>query len=639
MSIKVPSSCTTSIFRLCPCSCTGCAFESWGVATPEATTLTWPYPTVDEVYEFTRNELLGAHSLQLLIVWKLPFILADLACGFLATRLVPTERRLRILRLWMLHPMFLYAIAFFGKYESLMLLPLLIGWILLKQGRTNTGFVCIGLAVAMRLYPALLVLPMVLAANIHRRRRFELATLTFAPTVLLVIACSFRSFVAWAILPIVFAATCWLYQRTRHKAYEPLFWVIAIAGATFGAVAATEMFVNGRYSAIPILSHLAYFTTGRVNLLGTDSIFLWGLVFGLICLWAHKVPHIRQAKARPHAFDDIADAALLASLAFFALSFFNPQYASLLICLILVRSHRARDAGPAHALILCGLFLLLLFYEDPFVTNWLFAPLAPNEILKLSAPHDLFPTVLERIEWAAFGRTMLLVGALWMAFELIRTRLKELHGGSIVHDPRKSFLLLFGIVLWPAGLVGFLAMGIHHGISEGGPFTKLEDSWQTSNDMWSAVEIDTRDRVPNVLEIRLGGSVAKAPTGKLALVPRTDGGEYAITRVVWIDPNNQLLPDFTGLIKVQLPAEQLEKNTLYRLAMHRVAHERQSSASADMRLVYSVKGEELASRIAKTAHSRFFGSGAIGLPWCACVASLLGGGLLLLYIGRRLQKG
>ena len=77
----------------------------------------------------------------------------------------------------------------------------------------------------------------------------------------------------------------------------------------------------------------------------SDAILLFLLAFGLVCVWAHRVAVDRDDRTR--VFDDLVDAALLACLSFLTFSFFNPQYALLLVPLVLLRLHRLRDGAAA----------------------------------------------------------------------------------------------------------------------------------------------------------------------------------------------------------------------------------------------------------------------------------------------------
>ena len=88
-----------------------------------------------------------------------------------------------------------------------------------------------------------------------------------------------------------------------------------------------------------------------------NALFLLLLIALTACatqpLWAHRRGRARDPSL-PVSFDDILDAGVLATLVFFALSYFNPQYSILLVCMVILRLHRMPESGPAHALQLVG---------------------------------------------------------------------------------------------------------------------------------------------------------------------------------------------------------------------------------------------------------------------------------------------
>lgn len=396
-----------------------------GVALPDMGGVNWPDPTELEVWREARR-VLSVTSAGTLALWKLPYLLCDLAVGLVLTRLVPARRAAGVLALWACHPVLLYAIGLFAKYESFMLLPLVLGLLQLKRGRTGVGFLLFGVAIAMRLYPLLLLPAMVWCATPSTRRRLELAALAAAPLGVVLAGSSLAErtglplVAAWGVALVAAGAVGVAYLACSGRRLEPLVGAAVVLAAAWASPYVLETTFAADSSAWNALHHLR-FVFGDLGAQRMDGLWWFGLAWSAVVIGAGLRARRRTDVAS--AAEDVLDAALCAALVFFSLSLFHPQYAALLAVLVLARMHRLPSGSAIHALQLLGLGVLAMHpaFLSGSTTVRLLVPLAPDPVLGLPDPRDLFPPALAALPWPAAGRALMLVAAGWTVFEILRS--------------------------------------------------------------------------------------------------------------------------------------------------------------------------------------------------------------------------
>jgi hypothetical protein len=95
-----------------------------------------------------------------LFALKLPYLLADLAAGFVLLALARTaaaSARRRAWAFWMLSPIGLYATYVFGRYEAFAVLAVVAALWACERDRPWLGALALGVGITMRSYPLLLV--------------------------------------------------------------------------------------------------------------------------------------------------------------------------------------------------------------------------------------------------------------------------------------------------------------------------------------------------------------------------------------------------------------------------------------------------------------------------------------------------
>ncbi|MFT5290026.1 MAG: hypothetical protein ACI82F_002097 [Planctomycetota bacterium] len=594
------------------------------VPLPDLTGLPWP-GTPEEIYGKTQAVLSSPGSVALVFLWKLPYLLVDLACAFVAMRLVPRARRLATFRLWMLHPILLYVVVVFGKFEPFMMLPLLLGLLDLKEGRERRGFLWLGVSIAMRIYPVFVVLPMILAVSPSPRRRLESYALLGAPLLLVLSWGALDSSMHFAGLCFGIAALVFSYGRLQGRPAEPLLWVAALipvailTGPILGVI-------GGRLGEInPLEWHGARLFDGRVTLYGNDAILIFSLVFGVVCLWAHELAQVRDSRStRQRVFDDSMDVALVAGLAFFGFCSLNPQYFVLLGALAILRLHRAPEMAAAHALQVLGLLLYMTSFPGGSVSTWLFAPLAPTEILSLPGPLELLPTQLAWIEWAAFGRVLLLLGCLWMAWKIVRSRRSDIP--TFLGSGARSGTLIASSLCWPVALILCLIAPAQQMISVHGSFEPSAVSLNRLQPLDGMV-LHSVPGIPVALQARreriAPGRVAD-PLGHQIEVTST-GTTDGAKRVLHM-PDGALVPDGEGIINIPLVSLRLQPERTYDLTWRE--HNAAAPAGLEARIVYELDGAAVVKRIAQGALERARQT-PFALLWFLGLASIFLGALVI----------
>ena len=150
-----------------------------------------------------------------------------------------------------------------------------------------------GVAGALRLYPLLLVPPMVLAAAGGARRRLELMACALAPLAWQLGACAVgralpaAPWLGWLALPLAFVGLWKLARAAAGRAFEP--WLVggALALALAAVPAVVESLDNARYPAADLLHHASFLGLGAAGPAATSgaSAPLFALAYAAVLLW------------------------------------------------------------------------------------------------------------------------------------------------------------------------------------------------------------------------------------------------------------------------------------------------------------------------------------------------------------------
>jgi hypothetical protein len=585
--------------------------------TPNLVGLPWPDATTREVLTYGAESLKDPAALGWVALWKLPYLLGDLACAFALVRLVDPADRRRTFALWMLHPIVIFVGMGLGKYECWMLLPLLLGLGSLRRQRPIVAFLWIGIAIAMRLYPALLLLPLVLATTSDTSLRLRQLGVGLLPTAVAVaIGCTQSQGLRLVVLVAAVIAVWLAHRRLATGLLLAAYAVALLAGvAIIGPRLLTDL--QGEGAQVGTLVHHGSFF-GRTGLGNQNPILLFVVAYGVVCVWAH-----RRSSARVDGANVLADAisaGFLASLCFCSFAFFNPQYVVLLVPFALLVAPRLADGLPAHALQVAGVLLCVLGWSEGMTSLRLLLPLAPAEISWTRAPLEVLGTAIADFDWISIGRTSIAMGSLWMAWDLLRQPARAVRPMPV---PGAWFLTAAGA--WPIGIASLCWIGLCGGGNQPlGEPELLPEPWVSAAHP-ERLQIDTRLGAPTRLEIlptRLT-ELAQLDGMRLTIVAADASAEAAAEpQVLWLPQASIVDPLRDDLIRIDLSEALLEPDRRYDIEL---SDERNGVPSgAVMQQLREVPTDELRSSALATARQRLFESSPLGWCWLAAIGGCLG---------------
>ncbi|MEX1158753.1 MAG: hypothetical protein WEC79_07485, partial [Thermomicrobiales bacterium] len=217
------------------------------------------------------------HLYRAIFLMKLPYVLADLACAWALTRLVPAGKRLAVAAFWLLNPLVIFSSAIYGRHDSLPILLVLLSVIAVRKatdaGRL-AGLALLGVATMTRFFPVIII-PLFLLAFRRSARQLALFLGLLAGLVALV----------------------------------------ELAGyATSGS--STLLTILNSYE------HFQYWFDAGLYLRFDDWIFLFPVVYIIALLW------VIERGVTPEEYVPFSAAAFLL---LFSLTFFHPHYAIWLV--------------------------------------------------------------------------------------------------------------------------------------------------------------------------------------------------------------------------------------------------------------------------------------------------------------------
>ncbi len=303
------------------------------------------------------------HLARALFLMKLPYLIADLATGYVLTRLVAPERRRRVLALWLLNPLVIFGSAIFARHDSMSVFLVVLSVLVATRGRRYLGLGLLGLGAVARLFPAFLVPFFILA---YRRSRRELLLLGGGIAML------------WLIID----GTTW-----------------AVTGSS------PSLTILTRYPHIDYLVELA------LPLLQGDRIFIFPLAYALLFLW--------YSERHPSGSGDYVAAGAAVMLILFALTFFHPQYTVWLVPFLALTIDRRGELIGYHIvqIILLGLYAL----------NWgtgitwdMLRPLGAPVLGTLPDPMTIIGAQVPAELFFGLVRSLFTAVTLWMAYRILR---------------------------------------------------------------------------------------------------------------------------------------------------------------------------------------------------------------------------
>jgi len=300
-----------------------------------------------------------------LALFKGLYLIFDLACMFLVLRLSfddDPEGRLNVFKFWMFNPVVIFVLYIFARHDIIGVFATIIALILAKKGRKYWAIIAIAAAIALRFFPIMILLPLI------------------------------------------------IYLAKSKKDYIALS-IIGVSG-----LAIVEVFSNIYYGKSLIFSllntqHFNYILSAKLDLIIHDRIFLFIAAYFLIIFsFIH---------AKKKSFDLLLNYGAIIYLAYVALCYFHPQYVLWAIPFLVIVFARRRTLAYYHWLQF-GLLMIVLIYWGDLVTKFVFAPIDHRFFIYITGPIPIIERFYSSATFVNIFRSIFSAVSLWMIYLIYR---------------------------------------------------------------------------------------------------------------------------------------------------------------------------------------------------------------------------
>lgn len=314
---------------------------------------------------------------------KLPSLIFDFGCAFILLRLIEDRKKAgTVFKFWVLNPVVIVVTYMQGQFDIVPAFLILLSIYFIKSQKLNKSFLSLGLSVAFKLFPVLLVpFNLLLSRNTHKK------------------------------------------SSTKFKSL----YLLAIA---IGPLLISVLPFFGNYLLNIHSWQFSTTTPGALSfkLNDLDLIFPYAMVYTFLLLFAwqnSRFSHISVAKY-----------SLSALLAYYALSFFHPQYFVWATPLILLLMAYMPNFKKYYIIQLLTFFIYTFNWGRYYALNF-FTPvyqgffdwLSPKEIIA----YYVDPTLVTGVVRSAFSAV-----SLWMIWEMIKTERKTTNASVSEKTPDES---------------------------------------------------------------------------------------------------------------------------------------------------------------------------------------------------------
>ena len=304
------------------------------------------------------------HLYRAIFLMKLPYVVADLACAWVLTRLVAPPRRLVVAAFWLLNPLVIFSSSIYGRHDSVAILLVLLSLAAARRatdGWRLVGLALLGVAALTRFFPIILV-PFFLVAFKRSARQLALFVGVLAGMAAL----------------------------------------IELAGIA----------TSGKSTALTILNsydQLQYWFDAGLYLRFDDYVFLFPVAYALALLW------ISERGVAPEEYPVFGAAAFLL---LFSITFFHPQYTIWLVPFLALTIAGSPRLTIYHAIqIIC---VLVYSAQWGSWTTWdLLRPVLGDRVASLPDPVEAIQSQVEPRLFFGFFRSVLTAVSLWMGWRLV----------------------------------------------------------------------------------------------------------------------------------------------------------------------------------------------------------------------------
>jgi len=258
---------------------------------------------------------------RILFLLKAPYLVFDFACAFLLLHILSDRKKgLLAFIFWMVNPVSIYVVYIFGRYETLHLFFIILSLYFIKKNRFSLALLILGVAVTIRIYPIMLLLPFAIILGRNFGKKVWLGFLGFVP---------------------------WIISQIPN--------MITKSRLEFGIAA--ESSFSGIFFGL------------KWDLLHFDALYVFVVGYALIVLYSYYVLH--------YSFENLRRIGLAVLLVFFALCYFHPQWFTWIAPFVVLELVENRRLISLYAIqvVAVGVYT---FNWGVYFAGWLFLPINPE---------------------------------------------------------------------------------------------------------------------------------------------------------------------------------------------------------------------------------------------------------------------
>lgn len=297
---------------------------------------------------------------RVLFLLKLPYLLFDIGCLIVLFYLLEGTRYVKLcVTFWWLNPVIVFGTYVFSRYDIIVQFFILLSLLQFTRGKTVWALVWLGISIALRFYPVLLL-----------------------PYYLLPVR-SFKQLLRWGVLGTLPFILTELYSR------------IVLGHYGLGGLLA--------------LPHNSYLLAARFSLAGWDNLYLFPLSYFLLLL--HRIYN------RDQSWQTFLCYTLMSLLLLFAFATTgqSPHYWIWLIPFLALGIAIDRRLIALH-FVQCGLLLLYSFIGDRSTAGYLLGSISPDFFWGLPGPAEIIGRYIPIETFISMAHTALSAVTLWMAY-------------------------------------------------------------------------------------------------------------------------------------------------------------------------------------------------------------------------------
>ena len=296
---------------------------------------------------------------------KIPYLLFGIGCAFLLLKISKNKNwGITAFKFWMLNPVIIFITYIFGRHEVIVIFFILLSLYFIKREKKIFAAILLGIAIALRAYPILLVPFFIISLSDKTKDRIKYASIVLLPFIV-------------ANLPRIFA----------------------------GKLGAVTQLANASY--------IDYLLSMNFPLGIHNTVYVF--VVGYVLLILHQLQH------QDKKLDSLIKYLLCFHLWLFATCYFHPQFFAWLVPYVALCIKDDKRLVKLFAVqTIC--FFVYVCQLGKVNTTFLFAPINPEFIITLKPPIVIINKFFPAHKFIGIFRSILTAVSLWMIWIVLKTK-------------------------------------------------------------------------------------------------------------------------------------------------------------------------------------------------------------------------